>query len=349
MSKLLEMSKKFPQTKVWNDSCSIKELTYCMENGGVGATTNPVIVKGVLEKELDDYAEYIKNLIKTNPTASEDELAWDIIEKLAIDGAKVLEPVFNSKTGEGKISIQTNTKNYKNTEKLLEQAIYFATLAPNMQVKMPATAAGIKAFEEATYRGVSINATVSFTATQAIAVGEAVQKGLDRRTAEGLDNSEISPVCTIMVGRIDDWLKAAAEKEKIAVYPPALDMAGVACVKKAYTVYKERGYQCKMLAAAYRTPLHWLEFIGGDMVLTIPYKYQVMFNNSDFDIVHRMDEEVDPYFIKELRKLPDFVKAYDHMEIEDFDSYGVVNKTLDQFAHGYDDLVNILRKFMFKF
>ncbi len=349
MNKLLEMRKKFPQTKVWNDSCSVKELLYSMENGGVGATTNPVIVKNVLEKELADYTEYIKNLIEANPTASEDELAWDLIEKFAIDGAKILEPVFNPKNGEGKISIQTNTKNYKNTEKLVEQAIYFATLAPNMQVKMPATAAGIKAFEEATYRGVSINATVSFTATQAIAVGEAVQKGLDRRTAEGLDNSEISPVCTIMVGRMDDWLKAAAEKAKIAVYPPALDLAGVACVKKAYKIYKERGYQCKMLAAAYRTPLHWLEFIGGDMVLTIPYKYQVMFNSSDFEVVDRMNEEVDPYYIKELRKLPDFVKAYDHMEIEEFDTFGVVNKTLDQFAHGYDDLVNILRKFMFKY
>lgn len=60
------------------------------------------------------------------------------------------------------------------------------TLAPNMHIKMPATSAGIKAFEEATYRGVSINATVSFSATQAQAVGEAVQRGLDRRTAEGL-------------------------------------------------------------------------------------------------------------------------------------------------------------------
>lgn len=349
MSKLLEMRQKFPQTKVWNDSCSIKELTYSIENGGVGATTNPVIVKGVLEKELPAYEDYIKELIRTNPTASEDELAWDIIEKLAIDGAKLLEPLFDPATGEGRISIQTNTKYYNNTEKLVEQAVYFSTLAPNMQVKMPATAAGIKAFEEATYRGVSINATVSFTATQAIAVGEAVQRGLDRRTAEGLDNSNINPVCTIMVGRIDDWLKAAADKASIAVYPPALDMAGVACVKKAYKVYKERGYACKMLAAAYRTPLHWLEFIGGDVVLTMPYKYQVMFNNSDFDVVARMDEEVDPYYIKELRKLPDFVKAYDHMEIEEFDTYGVVNKTLDQFAHGYDDLVNIIRKFLFKF
>ena len=233
MNKLLEMSWAFPQTKVWNDSCSIKELTYCMENGGVGATTNPVIVKEVLEREFSLYEGYIKELIAGNPAASEDELAWMVIEKLAADGAKTLEPVFNPETGEGRLSIQTDTKYYNNTEKLVAQAACFSGLAPNIQVKMPATSAGIKAFEEATYRGVSINATVSFTAAQAIEVGAAVQRGLDRRAAEGLDNSTINPVCTIMVGRIDDWLKYVADRDKLCVHPAALDMAGVACVKKA--------------------------------------------------------------------------------------------------------------------
>lgn len=349
MNKLKEMSEKFPMTQVWNDSCSIKELKYCMENGGVGATTNPVIVKGVLEKELEDYRAYITQLVKDNPTSSEDEIAWMVIEKMAIDGAKLLEPIFDPKKGTGRISIQTNTKYFNNTDKLVEQAVYFNTLAPNMQVKAPATSAGVKAFEEMTYRGVSVNATVSFSATQAIAVGEAIERGLKRREAEGLDNSEMNPVCTIMVGRIDDWLKGIVEKENLAIDPAALNYAGIACVKKAYKVYNERGYKTKMLSAAYRTYLQWHEFIGGDMVLTIPYKYQVQFNNSDKEVVAKMDEEVKTEYIEELRKLPDFVKAYDQMTVEEFDTFGPVNKTLDQFAGGYDDLVKIIRKFMIKF
>lgn len=349
MDKLFEMTQKFPMTKYWNDSCSIKELTYAIERGAVGATTNPVIVKGVLEKELDDYRDYITQLVKDNPTSSEDEIAWTVIEKMAIDGAKLLMPYFDPKTGTGRLSIQTNTKYFNNAEKLVEQAVYFNTLAPNMQVKAPATSAGIKAFEEMTYRGVSINATVSFSATQAIAVGEAVERGLARRAAEGLDNSEMNPVCTIMVGRLDDWLKEVAEKKNISVDPCALNYAGIACVKKAYKVYNERGYKTKMLSAAYRTPLQWLEFIGGDMIMTIPYKNQVPFNGSDYEIKARMDNEVDPYFLKELRKLPDFVKAYDEMSIAEFDSFGPVNKTLDQFAGGYDDLVKIVRKFMIQY
>ena len=64
---------------------------------------------------------------------------------------------------------------------ILEQVLHFDSLAPNMIVKIPVTRAGIPAIEEATYRGVSINATVSFTLPQCIAVAEAVERGLARR------------------------------------------------------------------------------------------------------------------------------------------------------------------------
>lgn len=349
MDKLLEMTQKFPMTTYWNDSCSQKELKYAIERGATGATTNPVIVKGVLEQELDLYQDDIKRLVENHKTASEDEIAWMVIEKMAIDGAKLLEPYFDPAKGTGRISIQTNTKYYNNTQKLVEQAAYFHTLAPNIQVKAPATAAGIKAFEEMTHKGISINATVSFSATQAIAVGEAVERGLERRAAEGLDNTNINPVCTIMVGRLDDWLKSVAEKQNIAIDPAALNYAGIACMKKAYRIYEERGFKTKLLSAAYRTYLQWQEFIGGNIIMTIPYKYQVQFNHSDVDIVERMEHEVNPNYISELRKLPDFVKAYDSMSVEEFDSFGPVNKTLDQFCNGYDDLVKIIRKFMIKF
>jgi transaldolase len=348
MDKLAEMTQKF-QTQYWNDSCSIKELTYAIERGATGATTNPVIVKGVLEKELDRYRDSIIRTIGQNPTASEDEIAWMIIEKMAVDGAKLLEPLFDPKKGTGRISIQTNTKYFNNAEKLLEQARYFSALAPNMQVKMPATAAGIRAFEEATYHGVSVNATVSFTTTQALAVAEAVERGLARRSAEGLDNSEINPVCTIMVGRLDDWLKMSADKANLSIDPCALHYAGIACVKKAYRIYQEKGYSTKLLAAAYRSHLHWSEFIGGDLILTIPYQYQWKFNGSDIEVKQRMGKEVSPHYIKELRKHPDFIKAYDEMTVTEFDSYGAVNVTLEQFANGYDDLVKIIRKFMIKY
>ena len=59
--------------------------------------------------------------------------------------------------------MQTNPTFYRNAEAIVNQAMHFDALAPNIQVKIPATKAGIAAIEEATYRGVNVNATVSFT------------------------------------------------------------------------------------------------------------------------------------------------------------------------------------------
>ena len=88
-----------------------------------------------------------------------------------------------------------------------------------MIVKIPVTRAGIAAIEEATAQGISINATVCFTLPQCIAVAEAVERGLRRREAEGKDIASMGPVCTIMVGRLDDWLKVVMEREGISVDP----------------------------------------------------------------------------------------------------------------------------------
>ncbi len=51
-SRLHQMTQTTP-TCLWNDSASISELKYSLENGAVGATCNPVIVVGVLKKEFD--------------------------------------------------------------------------------------------------------------------------------------------------------------------------------------------------------------------------------------------------------------------------------------------------------
>ncbi len=46
-------------TCLWNDSASLQELSYSIEHGGVGATCNPVIVLGVLKKEMNLWKDRI--------------------------------------------------------------------------------------------------------------------------------------------------------------------------------------------------------------------------------------------------------------------------------------------------
>lgn len=182
-----------------------------------------------------------------------------------------------------------------------------------------------------------------------MAVGEAVERGLERREKEGKDISKMSPVCTIMVGRLDDWLKIVADKEGIITDPAYLDRAGVAAMKRAVKLYKEKGFKTRMLTAAYRSRLHWSELIGGNIIHTIPYKWQVRYNNSDIEIKNTTELPENPAMIEELsRKFADFKRAYepDGMVPEEFDNYGATRRTLKQFLGGYNSLVEVIRGLM---
>jgi transaldolase len=348
-SPLYEMTQTTP-TCLWNDSASSEELTYSIEHGAVGATCNPVIVVGVLKKEMAAWKDRIRSLIDEMPTATEDQIGWQIAREISIKAAGLLQPIFDRQHGRnGRLSIQTDPRLYRNTKAILEQATEFSLLAPNIIVKIPVTRAGLPAIEEATYRGVSINATVSFTLPQAVAVAEAVERGLKRRESEGKDISTMGPVCTIMVGRLDDWLKAVAEKENITIEPGYLEWAGVAVFKKAYQIFRERGYRIRLLSAAFRNHMHWSEFIGGDVVISPPCSWQRRYNASDIPVLPRIDKAVEPKIVDELsKKFIDFRRAFAEggLSIEEFDSFGPTRRTLRQFIAGCGELGAIIRDFM---
>ena len=345
-SPLYKMTQTTP-TCLWNDSASIEELAYSIEHGAVGATCNPVIVLGVLKKEMNIWKGRVQRLIQELPTATEDQIAWQMVREISIRAASLLEPIFQAQGGKnGRLSIQTDPRLFRDTRAIVEQAMEFSRLAPNMIVKIPVTRAGIPAIEEATYRGVSINATVSFTLPQCIAVAEAVERGLQRREKEGKEIASMGPVCTLMVGRLDDWLKVLMEKENISIDPGYLEWAGVAVLKKAYRIFRERGYRIRLLSAAFRNHMHWSEFIGADMVISPPYAWQVRFNASDIDVRSRIDEPVRAEIVDELsRKFADFRRANTEggLSIEEFDSFGPTRRTLRQFISACHDLDGVVR------
>ncbi len=345
-SPLLRMTQETP-TQYWNDSCAVDELAYAVERGATGATSNPSIVLEVMKKERDHWVPRVHELAAANPTWSEVELTWAIVEEMAVRGAAVLAPVFERTGGRaGRLSLQTNPANHRDPARMVEQSLRFHGLAPNMQVKFPATAAGIVAMEEATAHGVSINATVSFTVPQALAAAEAVERGLARREAAGEDTSAMSPIVTIMIGRLDDWMKVLVERDDLAVHPDAPNWAGVAAFKRAYAIFRERGYRSRMLAAAYRHRLHWTEIVGGDVSMTIPYPWQVRFNKSGIGPEPRMDVPVDEAHVAELAdRIPDFRRAYepDGLAPAEFEAFGASARTLRTFITSYHDLQAAIR------
>src|SRR5579864_6351222 len=311
-SPLHKMTQTTP-TCLWNDSASIQELQYSIEHGAVGATCNPVIVHGILKKEINVWKSRIQTLIKELPTATEDEIAWQLVREVSVQAAALLKPIFDSHHGKnGRLSIQTDPRLFRDSQAIVKQVVEFSGLAPNMIVKIPVTQAGIPAIEEATYRGISINATVCFTLPQCVAVAEAVERGLQRREREGKDVARMGPVCTIMVGRLDDWLKVVMEKEQISIDPGHLEWAGVAVFKKTYNLFQKRGYRLRLLSAAFRNHMHWSEFIGGNVVISPPYVWQKRFNASGIEVRSRIEQPVERRIVDELsRTFADFRRAYE--------------------------------------
>lgn len=348
LSPLRQMTETTP-TCLWNDSAAVEELSYSIAHGAVGATCNPVIVLDVLKQESGLWKDRILQLIREMPTATEGEIGWRVVEEMSRRSAALLMPAFEKHKGtNGRLSIQTDPRLFRDANALVTQAFHFSQLAPNIIVKIPATGAGIVAIEEATYRGICINATVCFSLPQCVAVGEAVERGLRRREREGLPLGPLGSVCTIMVGRLDDWLKIVVDAEDITLDPGTLDWAGVAVFKKTYALFRERGYRLRLLSAAFRNHYHWSELMGGDVVISPPYRWQVRFNASDVPVVPRIDTRVDPAIIAGLERLQDFRRAYREgaMSTEEFDSFPPTVRTLRQFTAACHDLEKLIRDLM---
>lgn len=168
---------------------------------------------------------------------------------------------------------------------------------------------------------------------QALAVGEALERAMDRRAADGLPEQEFGHVVTIMGGRLDDWLKKWAGKNRILTTPGALDWAGVAALKRAHAIFTERGYRSRILSAAFRSHLHWAELIGGDLVISPLFDWQLRINENGISPEPRIDRPVDPAILEELMQLSEFRRAYepDGMAPEEFIGFGASRDTLRQF------------------
>jgi transaldolase len=343
----LRIAAETTPTALWNDSADPLELARSISFGAVGATCNPVIALAAIKRDLGRWVPRIRELAQEHPTAGESELGWLVVQELSVEAARLLEPIFHTHGGRnGRLSIQTDPRLHRDADALVEQAVRFSALAPNIIVKIPATRTGITAIEEATYRGVSINATVSFTVAQAVAVAEAVERGFARREAEGLPMHEFGSVCTIMGGRLDDWLKAWAAKNRVLVEPGHFEWAGVAALKRAHHLFVERGYRVRILSAAFRNHLQWSELVGGDLVVSPPFDWQARINENAIAVEHRIDEPVDPRIIATLReRVPEFAKAYDEdgLAVDDFERFGATVRTLRQFLEADAQLDEVVR------
>jgi transaldolase len=220
--------------------------------------TREILDKGTLQRYVTDFA--ITGLT-SNPTIFDEAIgstsAYDaaIAEKrraglfgealfieLALEdlrrAADIFEPVhIASARLDGWVSMELSPLLADDTAGSVKAAQQIQRQADrvNLYVKIPGTAAGVPAIEEAIFRGVPINVTLLFSREQYLAAANAYLKGIERRIAAGLDPN-VSSVASLFVSR---WDRAVTDK----VPANLRNCLGIAIARRTYRAY------CELLAS----------------------------------------------------------------------------------------------------
>ena len=329
-NKYLQWMTSKTQSIYWHDSAIRAEQQEAFGNGAVGMTTNPFLINATLTSDTSFWKERLSQLPRG---LSGDEKVQALIHCVTGYYAQEVRPIFDQGVaGKGYVCAQTNPNKTGDAEYMIQQAKTLASWAPNIVVKLPATNAGITAYEECVAQGLNVAATVSFTVPQVLAVGEAAERGKERARKNGIQPG--LTIAVMMVGRLDDYLRDVAHDNGAKVEESDIVQAGVACMKKAYHIFQERGYTTFLMPAGCRGTNHVTEFAGAKMIMSIAPK---IVNQLALDTPQeeRIDVPVAADVIERLMTMAEFRKAYleDGMTREEFITFGSANRTTDQFIN----------------
>ena len=321
------------KTVWWHDSAEPGELQLGIQRGAVGATTNPFLSYLALSMNKEAWANEINGVLseQLDPETKAEKLMGIAITH----AAKQLESEYEKSAGQmGYVCAQVNPARAGDREIMFPMARRFNRWAPNIAVKLPATAAGLDVLEDCTAEGITCTLTISYTVPQVIAIAERHRKGIHRAKQNGVEPGKCFAV--IMIGRLDDYLRDVAHDCRAEVSESDIRQAGLAVSKRAYSIYKERGYEAMMIVAALRGTYHMTELAGAEIIMSIAPPYQEMLLSEELPNAERIEAEIDSEVIERLSTLPEFVRAYepDGMKPEEFIGYGVTQKTLAQFYEG---------------
>jgi transaldolase/glucose-6-phosphate isomerase len=269
-------------------SGALKKLI--QDDGVRGVTSNPTIFEKAIGGSAD-YDDAIRRYAKPGQAPIE------LFEKLAVEDIQAACDEFKtlfeeSKGGDGFVSLEVAPSLARDAAGTVAEAkrLWALVARPNLMVKVPGTAEGVRAFEDLIAEGISINVTLLFAQERYAEIAEAHVKGLERRAAAGKDLSKIASVASFFVSRVDSAIDAVLEKRPEAEAKALMGKAAIANAKLAYQHYKKlygsprfaalsaQGAKVQRLLWAstgtknplYRDVLYVEELIGVDTVNTMP-------------------------------------------------------------------------------
>ena len=289
-------------TKLWLDSIDPDLVATNRALGATGATSNPIIVSGLIESgrfddELDQHLQR---------GASDEDIAWQTTDKLVRQAQQVFLPAWEQTRGnDGYVSFELDPllEDVRQTLPHDERVARYKELGKkwsaghkNRMIKVPATPAGLDALEDLVAAGVTVNVTLIFSMRQYEAARDAVWRGAQRRkTLEHLKS-----VYSIFVSRLDVYTEKAVPQ----LSPAAQGMVGIVNAKRIWAANKQFWKDKK-------TPLDQ-EMIfastGTKRPQDPPWKYVEAFAGSDIETnppaTNEAVEKSGRIFTRQVDKLP---------------------------------------------
>jgi len=269
------------------------------EDGLRGMTSNPTIFEKAITggKLYDDLLNSLRPRTDLDAKGRFAVLAIRAIQ----DAADMFRPVYEStKRRDGYVSIEVSPYLARDMKGSLEEArrLWKSVGRENVMVKIPGTAEGLPAIQQAISEGININITLLFAQDVYVKVAEAYIAGLEQFAKNGGDVSRMASVASFFISRIDSAvdaiidgrLKASKDAREQEQLKSIQGKVAIANGKQTYEKYQAifSTPRWKALAAkgaqtqrvlwaststknpAYRDVLYVEELIGPDTVDTIP-------------------------------------------------------------------------------
>jgi transaldolase len=204
---------------------------YIHELSVTGLTSNPTIFDHAIKKSTAYDGAILQ---KIEAGKSGEELFFELALEDLAQAADLFGPIHQRTCGvDGWVSLEVSPLLAHDTKTTLAEAkeLHARAKLPNLFIKIPGTAEGLPAIEEAIFAGVPVNVTLLFSAEHYLAAAAAYLRGIERRISAGL-SPDVGSVASLFISR---WDSAVMGK-----VPDALsDRLGIAIGKRAYKGYHQ--------------------------------------------------------------------------------------------------------------
>jgi len=199
--------------------------------GITGLTSNPTIFNQALHSTTA-YDEAVAEKVQRGLAG--EELFFELAVEDLVRAADLFRPIHDRTAGvDGWVSLEVSPTLAYDTRRTLDSALTLHRRAgrPNLFIKIPGTAEGLPAIEEATFAGVPVNVTLLFSREQYLAAAEAWTRGIERRIEAGLP-ARVCSVASLFISRWDGATAARLPKH-------LANTVGIAVGRTCYRAYRD--------------------------------------------------------------------------------------------------------------